>query len=221
MGLLGEAPKASGSVGPSPPGGPGGAQQAVADHGCGTPAAGILWNLSSSDHLKDRLARDTLEQLTDLVLSPLSGAGGPPLIQQNASEAEIFYNATGFLRWAGEGTVSGYRPCWQPGAEGWVPGAGTLGSEVGMVGRSWPGAGETRHRCRHRRDGKLTVAGVSGVEALGAAGSSDPITPLWTLGRATGRWAHRGTRASSARSGDGGGLGPRGTALGRFPLGGL
>lgn len=62
--------------------------------------AGILWNLSSSDHLKDRLARDTLEQLTDLVLSPLSGAGGPPLIQQNASEAEIFYNATGFLRCA-------------------------------------------------------------------------------------------------------------------------
>ncbi|XP_023510616.1 plakophilin-3 isoform X1 [Equus przewalskii] len=59
---------------------------------------GILWNLSSSDNLKDRLARDTLEQLTDLVLSPLSGAGGPPLIQQNASEAEIFYNATGFLR---------------------------------------------------------------------------------------------------------------------------
>lgn len=59
---------------------------------------GTLWNLSSSDHLKDRLARDTLEQLTDLVLSPLSGAGGPPLIQQNASEAEIFYNATGFLR---------------------------------------------------------------------------------------------------------------------------
>ncbi|XP_004441083.2 PREDICTED: plakophilin-3 [Ceratotherium simum simum] len=59
---------------------------------------GILWNLSSSDNLKDRLALDTLEQLTDLVLSPLSGAGGPPLIQQNASEAEIFYNATGFLR---------------------------------------------------------------------------------------------------------------------------
>ncbi|XP_015417876.1 PREDICTED: plakophilin-3 [Myotis davidii] len=59
---------------------------------------GILWNLSSSDHLKDRLARDTLEQLTDLVLSPLSGAGGPSLIQQNASEAEIFYKATGFLR---------------------------------------------------------------------------------------------------------------------------
>lgn len=35
------------------------------------------------------------------MLSPLSGAGGPPLIQQNASEAEIFYNATGFLRCMG------------------------------------------------------------------------------------------------------------------------
>ncbi|KAF5918341.1 hypothetical protein HPG69_007563, partial [Diceros bicornis minor] len=70
----------------------------VPDCGLGPPAPGILWNLSSSDNLKDRLALDTLEQLTDLVLSPLSGAGGPPLIQQNASEAEIFYNATGFLR---------------------------------------------------------------------------------------------------------------------------
>lgn len=37
------------------------------------------------------------------MLSPLSGAGGPPLIQQNASEAEIFYNATGFLRCVGAG----------------------------------------------------------------------------------------------------------------------
>lgn len=48
------------------------------------------------------------------MLSPLSGAGGPPLIQQNASEAEIFYNATGFLR------------CWErPGRWPWgqrVPG---------------------------------------------------------------------------------------------------
>uniref|UniRef100_A0A8D0DNL1 Plakophilin-3 n=1 Tax=Salvator merianae TaxID=96440 RepID=A0A8D0DNL1_SALMN len=59
---------------------------------------GILWNLSSSDNLKDRLARDTLEQLTDLVLVPLSGSGSAAVIQQNASEAEIFYNSTGFLR---------------------------------------------------------------------------------------------------------------------------
>ncbi|XP_006131714.3 plakophilin-3 [Pelodiscus sinensis] len=59
---------------------------------------GILWNLSSSDTLKDRLARDTLEHLTDLVLTPLSGTGSAAIIQQNASEAEIFYNSTGFLR---------------------------------------------------------------------------------------------------------------------------
>ncbi|XP_053305102.1 plakophilin-3 isoform X2 [Spea bombifrons] len=59
---------------------------------------GILWNLSSSDNLKNRLARDTLGPLTDRVLSPLSGSAGSALIQQNASEAEIFYNATGFLR---------------------------------------------------------------------------------------------------------------------------
>lgn len=64
-------------------------------------SAGILWNLSSSDNLKDRLARDTLEQLTDLILIPLSGSGSAALIQQNASEAEIFYNATGFLRYLG------------------------------------------------------------------------------------------------------------------------
>ncbi|KAM4017110.1 plakophilin-3 isoform 2-T2 [Anomaloglossus baeobatrachus] len=59
---------------------------------------GILWNLSSSDNLKSRLARDTLSPLTDRVLTPLSGSPGSTLIQQNASEAEIFYNATGFLR---------------------------------------------------------------------------------------------------------------------------
>ncbi|XP_063800811.1 plakophilin-3 isoform X2 [Pseudophryne corroboree] len=59
---------------------------------------GILWNLSSSDNLKTKLARDTLGPLTDRVLSPLSGSTGSALIQQNASEAEIFYNATGFLR---------------------------------------------------------------------------------------------------------------------------
>uniref|UniRef100_A0A8C6VIJ3 Plakophilin-3 n=1 Tax=Naja naja TaxID=35670 RepID=A0A8C6VIJ3_NAJNA len=59
---------------------------------------GIFWNLSSSDNLKDRLARDTLEQLTNLILTPLSASRNAAIIQQNASEAEIFYNATGFLR---------------------------------------------------------------------------------------------------------------------------
>ncbi|XP_069079297.1 plakophilin-3 isoform X1 [Pleurodeles waltl] len=61
-------------------------------------ATGILWNLSSSDDLKDRLAQDTLDQLTDRILKPLSGVGTSAVIQQNASESEIFYNATGFLR---------------------------------------------------------------------------------------------------------------------------
>ncbi|KAG8438136.1 hypothetical protein GDO86_008721 [Hymenochirus boettgeri] len=61
---------------------------------------GILWNLSSSDNLKTRLARDTLIPLTNQVLSPLSGSAGSAVIQQNASEGEIFYNATGFLSWA-------------------------------------------------------------------------------------------------------------------------
>lgn len=96
-GALGEA----GSLIPTLPEGAGGGASGLSlTMATAAPAPGILWNLSSSDHLKDRLARDTLEQLTDLVLSPLSGAGGPPLIQQNASEAEIFYNATGFLRCA-------------------------------------------------------------------------------------------------------------------------
>lgn len=61
--------------------------------------AGIFWNLSSSDNLKDRLARDTLEQLTNLILTPLSASRNAAIIQQNASESEIFYNATGFLRY--------------------------------------------------------------------------------------------------------------------------
>lgn len=103
------------------------------------PAPGILWNLSSSDHLKDRLARDTLEQLTDLVLSPLSGAGGPPLIQQNASEAEIFYNATGFLRCAGRGRDAGPRQ--RAGAWGaWLtgPGAGDVGRPSGAQMQACP-----------------------------------------------------------------------------------
>lgn len=66
---------------------------------CSLRPAGILWNLSSSDTLKDRLARDTLEHLTDLILTPLSGTGSAAIIQQNASEAEIFYNSTGLLRY--------------------------------------------------------------------------------------------------------------------------
>uniref|UniRef100_A0A8V5GQ08 Uncharacterized protein n=1 Tax=Melopsittacus undulatus TaxID=13146 RepID=A0A8V5GQ08_MELUD len=60
---------------------------------------GILWNLSSSDNLKDRLARDNPGTSSRTwCWSPLSGLGGSGVIQQNPSEAEIFYNSTGFLR---------------------------------------------------------------------------------------------------------------------------
>ncbi|KAJ8280990.1 hypothetical protein GJAV_G00061910 [Gymnothorax javanicus] len=59
---------------------------------------GILWNLSSKDSLKEKLARETLPQLTEKILIPLSGSGGSEVIQQTPSEADIFYNTTGCLR---------------------------------------------------------------------------------------------------------------------------
>ncbi|XP_016309903.1 plakophilin-3-like isoform X2 [Sinocyclocheilus anshuiensis] len=59
---------------------------------------GILWNLSSKDSLKERLAREGLSELTERVLVPLSGRGDAGVIQQSASEADIFYNTTGCLR---------------------------------------------------------------------------------------------------------------------------
>ncbi|XP_077424861.1 plakophilin-3-like [Vanacampus margaritifer] len=59
---------------------------------------GILWNLSSKDTLKEKLAREALPDLTDKILIPLSGSEGSEGIRQSASEAEIFYNTTGCLR---------------------------------------------------------------------------------------------------------------------------
>ncbi|KAI4900041.1 hypothetical protein NFI96_028141 [Prochilodus magdalenae] len=59
---------------------------------------GILWNLSSKDSLKERLARESLVELTERVLVPLSGGGDSGVIQQTPSEADIFYNTTGCLR---------------------------------------------------------------------------------------------------------------------------
>ncbi|XP_030650153.1 plakophilin-3 isoform X2 [Chanos chanos] len=59
---------------------------------------GILWNLSSKDSLKEKLARETLGELTERVLVPLSGGGDSGVIQQTPSEADIFYNTTGCLR---------------------------------------------------------------------------------------------------------------------------
>lgn len=61
---------------------------------------GILWNLSSKDSLKERLARESLSELTERVLVPLSGGGDAGVIQQSMSEADIFYNTTGCLRYS-------------------------------------------------------------------------------------------------------------------------
>ncbi|XP_059191535.1 plakophilin-3a [Centropristis striata] len=58
---------------------------------------GILWNLSSKDNLKEKLARETLPELTEKILIPLAG-GETDGISQSASEADIFYNTTGCLR---------------------------------------------------------------------------------------------------------------------------
>ncbi|XP_076588345.1 plakophilin-3a isoform X1 [Chaetodon auriga] len=59
---------------------------------------GILWNLSSKDNLKQKLARETLPDLTERILIPLSGLGDSDHVEQSASESEIFYNTTGCLR---------------------------------------------------------------------------------------------------------------------------
>ncbi|XP_068169418.1 plakophilin-3a [Antennarius striatus] len=59
---------------------------------------GILWNLSSKDSLKSKLARETLPDLTDRVLIPLAGGRDSEEILLSASEAEVFYNTTGCLR---------------------------------------------------------------------------------------------------------------------------
>ncbi|KAK7892120.1 hypothetical protein WMY93_024083 [Mugilogobius chulae] len=59
---------------------------------------GIFWNLSSKDNLKEKLAKETLPELTERILIPLSGGVNAESIQQSPSEADIFYNTTGCLR---------------------------------------------------------------------------------------------------------------------------
>uniref|UniRef100_A0A8C7E1J7 Plakophilin 3b n=1 Tax=Oncorhynchus kisutch TaxID=8019 RepID=A0A8C7E1J7_ONCKI len=59
---------------------------------------GILWNMSSKDSLKEKLARETLSELTERVLVPLCSGVDSELIRQSPSEADIFYNTTGCLR---------------------------------------------------------------------------------------------------------------------------
>ncbi|XP_008287919.1 plakophilin-3a isoform X2 [Stegastes partitus] len=69
---------------------------------------GILWNLSSKDNLKEKLAREALPELTDKILVPLSGRELDDMEKivdeesknnsQSPSQAEIFCNTTGCLR---------------------------------------------------------------------------------------------------------------------------
>nr|XP_046249745.1 plakophilin-3a isoform X2 [Scatophagus argus] len=59
---------------------------------------GIFWNLSSKDNLKQKLAKETLPDLTEKILIPLSGSRDSEDINLSPSEAEIFHNTTGCLR---------------------------------------------------------------------------------------------------------------------------
>lgn len=55
--------------------------------------AGVLWNLSSRDNLKEKLSKEALSVLTEKVLVPLCNS-----IPLSPSERDIYYNTTGCLR---------------------------------------------------------------------------------------------------------------------------
>ncbi|XP_028285807.1 plakophilin-3a isoform X2 [Parambassis ranga] len=70
---------------------------------------GILWNLSSKDNLKEKLARETLSDLTEKILVPLSAIeveqaeksrdeDAVKIPKLSPSHVEIFCNTTGCLR---------------------------------------------------------------------------------------------------------------------------
>ncbi|XP_068125556.1 plakophilin-1 [Hyperolius riggenbachi] len=60
---------------------------------------GLLWNLSSTDQLKEELVREALPVLNECVVIPFSGwsENGLPR-QKTAMDPEVFFNATGCLR---------------------------------------------------------------------------------------------------------------------------
>lgn len=63
--------------------------------------AGLLWNLSSNDQLKHLLIREALQTLTESVLIPYSGWPDRDYPKSSVlPDPDIFYNATGCLRWA-------------------------------------------------------------------------------------------------------------------------
>ncbi|XP_036696378.1 plakophilin-1 isoform X2 [Balaenoptera musculus] len=60
---------------------------------------GLLWNLSSTDELKEELISDALPILADRVIIPFSGwCDGNSSLPQEAVDAEVFFNASGCLR---------------------------------------------------------------------------------------------------------------------------
>lgn len=70
--------------------------------------AGILWNLSSKDSLKEKLATETLSALSEKILVPLAAKQKEKAdvekdedsarSTESHSETEIFCNTTGCLR---------------------------------------------------------------------------------------------------------------------------
>lgn len=61
---------------------------------------GLLWNLSSTDELKEELVADALPVLTDRVIIPFSGwCDGNSNMSRDVVDPEVFFNATGCLRY--------------------------------------------------------------------------------------------------------------------------
>ncbi|XP_054432401.1 plakophilin-1 [Pteronotus mesoamericanus] len=60
---------------------------------------GLLWNLSSTDELKEELVADALPVLADRVIIPFSGwRDGNSNMPREVVDPEVFFNATGCLR---------------------------------------------------------------------------------------------------------------------------
>ncbi|XP_033008952.1 plakophilin-1 [Lacerta agilis] len=60
---------------------------------------GLLWNLSSTDELKEDLIHEALPVLTDRVIIPFSGwSDGVSTRSREIIDPEVFFNATGCLR---------------------------------------------------------------------------------------------------------------------------
>lgn len=60
---------------------------------------GLLWNLSSTDELKEELIQEALPVLTDCVIIPFSGwSDGGCNGTREIIDPEVFFNATGCLR---------------------------------------------------------------------------------------------------------------------------